>query len=105
MAVAVTFLLAIGFAVALLALTLRATARMSRWAEERYVRDFEKTRRALRLIPKVQAVAFYLAFPLVIVAFLAWSWADGHVKSASVFVGLSAVGYLGWFAIRWRHLR
>ncbi|TAJ62924.1 hypothetical protein [Brevundimonas sp.] len=105
MEVALIFLLTISFGVASIALTLATVSRISRWAEGRYVPNLGKNRAAMRMIPKAQLIAVYLAFALVLFAFLAWNWSAGSVKSASAILGLIALVYIGWFSIRWRHLR
>ncbi|WP_332655635.1 hypothetical protein [Brevundimonas sp.] len=105
MDVGLIFLLTISFGVASTALTFVAVSRASRWAEGRYVRNLEKNRAAMRLIPKAQLIAFYLAIAVVLFAFFAWGWSAGSVKSASSIIGPIALVYIGWFSIRWRHLR
>lgn len=105
MAVALIFLLTISFGVASIALSLVAVSRLSRWAEGHHVRNLEKNRAATRLIPKAQLIAFYLAIAVVLFSFFAWNWSAGSVKSASPITGLIALVYIGWFSIRWRHLR
>ena len=105
MEVALIFLLTILLGVVSIALTLAAVSRLSRWAEGRYVRNLEKNRAAMRLVPKAQLIAVYLAIALVLLSFFAWTWSAGPVKSASPITGLVALAYIGWFSIRWRHLR
>jgi hypothetical protein len=88
-----------------LALISAAVRWANRWEAERRTRNFAKTRLAFRLIPRAQVVIFYLAFGLVLGAFFTWVYAGDQMRTASLVTGATAIIYLGWFSIRWRHLR
>ncbi len=105
MAVALLILFSIVVGVGSLALAAVAANRASRWTEERRVRNFEKTNLTLRLIPKAQVIGFYLALMLVLIAFFVWVYMEGWMRTASLVTGAVAISYVGWFSIRWRHLR
>lgn len=105
MALALLILFTVAACVASLVLTVAVAKRLSRWAEERHVRNYDKTALALRLIPKPQVVIAYVALILVVAALLGWFYTGGWIRTASLVTASIAVAYLVWFSVRWRHLR
>ncbi|MGV8928612.1 MAG: hypothetical protein ACOH1E_02570 [Brevundimonas sp.] len=82
-----------------------ALLRFSRSVEKRYDRNSEKRDAALRMIPRTQLTAAYIAVALVLIAAMTWRYTGGWLNITALVAGGVAITYLVWFSVRWRHLR